>query len=117
MPTIEIETAASPHILFELFETRAIRARMSRQVPVGTIELGPFHMGNRGQLYNAVPTFRFVLTFPIGVACSTVAAWLCGKLQKRPYTSRIAINGTATEVTPEAISQCIEASLAMQVAV
>ncbi len=114
MPTIEIETAANPQVLFEFFQTRAIRARMSRQVSVGRLELGPFHMGNRGQLRNAVPTFTFLLTFPIGVSCRAVAAWLCENLQNRAYLSRIAINGIATITTFEAITQCIDTALATQ---
>ncbi len=108
---IEIQIAAGPYIVFELFESRVIRAGMSMELPFGTLRLGS--QKSRGP-YGVLPGVTFVLTFARSVTSATVAAWLCQKLQKRCYPLRMEINGTRTEVTVKAISRAIEKSLALR---
>lgn len=111
MFAIDIQIAASPHILFELFDTRAIRARMSTELPIGRLRLDSIRLmcsHNGRAIYGTLPTFTFVLTLRNDVNSRMVASWLCDKLQTRPYPLRMAINGIRTKVTVKAVSRAIE---------
>lgn len=47
MPTIEIQIAASPQILFELFESKRVQAGMTREIPGGRLTLQRMPMEKR----------------------------------------------------------------------
>ncbi len=110
--TLEIQIAAGPHVIFELFETRVIRAGMSAELPFGRLQLGTKQRDDSRGTYGSLPVFTFILTFTPGETSDTIAAWLCQKLQKRCYPLRMAINGTRTEIAAKAIARTIEKSLA-----
>ncbi len=108
--TIEIRIAAGPYIVFELFDTRAIRAGLSSEIPIGVLKLGPMS-ADRSAL-GGLPTYTFHLSFASHVPPSMVAGWLYERIQGRAYPLRMAINGIETAATQKAITRSIERSLA-----
>ena len=96
--------------LFEVFESNRIEEGMTHDAPGGArLELGRMPMEKRH-----VPGFEapatVLVTFGATVAMNLFSAWLYDRLKSGRVT-RIRINRTEVEVTPEAITRVIIESI------
>jgi hypothetical protein len=96
--------------LFKVFESNSIEQGMTHDAPGGArLELGRMPMEKR-HVPGLESLATVLVSFGAGVAVNLFSAWLYDKLKSGRVT-RIRIDRTEVEVTPEAITRVITESI------
>jgi hypothetical protein len=108
--------------LFEVFESNSVEQGMTREAPGGArLELARMPMEKRGGglTQDALPIATMLLSFGTGVAVNLFSSWLYEKLKankaiRAMHITKIRINRTEVEITPEGISRAISESIEIE---